>query len=355
MRFKMLRRELFLWWMLIFVPISFVFSAIGNQPMAFITSLLAIVPLAQMIGLATRELAIQTNPSISGLVSATFGNLIELIIAITALRSGLIRVVQASLVGSIIGNILLLVGLSIFFGGLKYKHQHFNKEAIGVSSTMLLIVLVGMTIPSVYAFVYPAGPHLQVLSDLVAGILALIYLAGLVFSLRTHKDMFDASDEIRVLCEKPFLTKKAAATILLVATVLAALESELLVKGIEKAALSIGISYTFIGVVIIAIITNIAEKSAAVTMARKNQLNVSIEIGLSSAIQIALFVVPILVFLSQLLGYGFTLTFSVFEVMAIMLAVLIVNDLAADGRCNWLEGAQLMAVYFILATAFFFI
>ena len=355
MKLLELRKELFLWWMLVFVPVSFIFGAMGNELMAFITSLLAIVPLAQMVGLATREIAIQTNPSISGLVSATFGNLIELIIAIMALRSGLVRVVQASIVGSIIGNILLLVGLSIFFGGLRFKHQHFNKEAIGVSSTMLLIVLVGMTIPSVYAFVYPNGPHLEILSDLVAGILALIYIAGLVFSLKTHKDMFDASDEIRAYCERPILSKRAASIILLVATVFAAFEAELLVKGIEKAALSIGISYTFIGVVLIAIITNIAEKSAAVSMARKNKLNVSIEIGLSSAIQIALFVVPILMFLSQVLGYGFTLTFSVFEVMAIMLAVLIVNDLAADGRCNWLEGAQLIAVYLILAAAFFFI
>jgi Ca2+:H+ antiporter len=355
MRLKTFAREIFLWWMLIFIPLSFIFALSGNELLAFITSLLAIVPLAQIIGFATKEIAIQANPSISGLISATFGNIVELIIAVMALHAGLIRVVQASIVGSILGNILLLIGLSIFFGGMRYKHQHFNKEAIGVSSTMLLIALVGMSIPSVYAFFSPSSQHLQVLSDLVAGILALMYIAGLVFSLRTHKDMFDASDDIKPHIERPLITKRLAAFILFVSTIVVAFESELLVNGLEKAALSIGISQTFIGVVLIAIVTNIAEKSVAISMAIRNKLNVSLEIGLSSAIQIALFVVPILIFVSQVMGYGFVLKFSVFEIIAIMLPVMIINDLAADGRCNWLEGAQLISVYLIIATAFFFI
>jgi Ca2+:H+ antiporter len=351
-----LRINKIFYWFLLFIPLS-IFSALvlQNDTLTFITCILAIIPLAYIMGYTTKQISLQTNPTMSGLLSATFGNAIELIIAIFALRAGLMRVVQASIIGSIIGNILLLVGLSIFTGGLRYKNQRFNNETVAVSSTMLIIVVAGLAIPSVYDFLKPHSTHIQVLSIAVAVVMTLIYLAGLVFSLRTHRDLFDASDEIKETHERPTMSKRLAALILLFAVVVVAIESEFLVHGIETAAVTIGISQTFIGIVVIAIITNIAEKSIAVHFALQNKLDVSIEIGLSSAIQIALFVVPIIMLISQIFNFGFTLVFTPFEILSVMLAVLIVNYLSADGRCNWLEGAQLISIYSIIAIAFFFV
>ena len=342
--------------LLVFIPISLLlYLFTKEESLIFLTSVLAIVPLARIMGYSTKEISLQTNPTVSGLFSATFGNAIELIIAILALRAGLIQVVQASLIGSIIGNILLLVGLSIFTGGLRFKNQRFNNETIAVSSTMLIIVVAGLAIPSVYNVLTPAGPHIQTLSSAVAVVMALIYLAGLFFSLRTHKDLFDASDEIKATLEKPTMNRRLAALILFITILVASVESQLLVGTIEHAAHAIGISQIFIGLVVIAVITNIAEISTAVHFSVKNKLDVSIEIGLSSAIQIALFVVPILMLISSVFNFGFSLVFTPFEILAVMLAVLIVNYLSADGRCNWLEGAQLISVYSIIAIAFFFI
>jgi Ca2+:H+ antiporter len=342
--------------LLVFIPISLLlYLFTKEESLIFLTSVLAIVPLARIMGYTTKEISLQTNPTVSGLFSATFGNAIELIIAILALRAGLIQVVQASLIGSIIGNILLLVGLSIFTGGLRFKNQRFNNETIAVSSTMLIIVVAGLAIPSVYYVLTPAGPHIQTLSSAVAVVMALIYLAGLFFSLRTHKDLFDASDEIKATLEKPTMNRRLAALILFITIVVVSVESQLLVGTIEHAAHAIGISQIFIGLVVIAVITNIAEISTAVHFSVKNKLDVSIEIGLSSAIQIALFVVPILMLISSVFNFGFSLVFTPFEILAVMLAVLIVNYLSADGRCNWLEGAQLISVYSIIAIAFFFI
>jgi len=344
------------YWFLLFIPLS-IFSAlvIKNDTLTFVTCILAIVPLARIMGYTTKEISLQSNPTVSGLFSATFGNMIEMIIAIFALRAGLIQVVQASIIGSIIGNILLLIGLSLFAGGLRFKNQRFNNETIAVSSTMLIIVVAGLAIPSVYSFLNPKGVHIQVLSTAVAVVMTLIYLAGLFFSLRTHKDLFDASDEMKATHERPTMSKKLAAFILFLTVVVVAVESEFLVHGIEAAAATMGITQTFIGIVIIAIITNIAEKSTAVHFALENKLDVSIEIGLSSAIQIALFVVPILMLISSIFNFGFSLVFTPFQILAVMLAVLIVNYLSADGRCNWLEGAQLISVYSIIAIAFFFV
>jgi len=344
------------YFLLIFIPISIFFALFTeNKTLTFITAILSIIPLARILGYATKEISLQTNPTVSGLVSATFGNAIELIIAVIALKNGLIDVVKASLIGSIVGNILLLVGLSVLFGGLRYKHQRFNNETIAVSSTMLIIVVAGLSIPSAYAFLKPHDSNNQNLSIAVAIVMALIYVAGLVFSLLTHKDLFDASDEMKATNERPTMSRRLAALILLLTMIVVAVESEFLVRGIEGAASTMHISLIFIGVVVIAIITNIAEKSTAVHFALENKLDVSIEIGLSSAIQIALFVVPILMLISQVLNFGFSLVFTPFEILSVVLAVMIVNYLSADGRCNWLEGAQLISVYLIIAIAFFFI
>lgn len=343
-------------WMLLFIPLSFICGIFTqNKILTFVFSILAIIPLARILGYTTKEISLQTNPTIGGLISATFGNIIEVFIAILALREGLVRVVQASIVGSIIGNLLLLIGLSIFFGGLKYKHQVFNNRTANVSSTMLIIAVAGITIPSLYYFLNQNNTHLAILSDSVAIVMALVYVAGLIFSLFTHKDLFDASDEIKATRKRPIISKKIAALILFIATVIVAFESHFLVKGIEEVALHVGITQTFIGVVIIAIVTNIAEKSMAINFALEDKLDISLEIGMSSAIQIALFVVPILVFVSQIMGSTFNLVFSLFEVAAILVAVTIINHLSADGRCNWLEGVQLISVYLILVVVFYFV
>jgi Ca2+:H+ antiporter len=342
--------------LLVFIPLSFVSAfVVKNDTFTFATCILAIVPLARIMGYVTKEISLQVNPTMSGLLSATFGNAIELIIAVFALQAGLISVVQASIIGSIIGNILLLVGLSLFAGGLRYKNQRFNNETIAVSSTMLIIVVAGLAIPSVYYYLNPNSHNIKEISESVAVVMTLIYLAGLVFSLRTHRDLFDASDEMKATHERPTMSKRLAASILFIAVVIVAMISEFLVHAIETAAVTIGITQIFIGIVIIAIITNIAEKSTAVHFALENKLDVSIEIGLSSAIQIALFVIPILMLISQIFNFGFSLVFTPFEILAVMLAVLIVNYISADGRCNWLEGAQLISVYCIIAIAFFFV
>lgn len=339
---------------LLAIPLSLVLAH-QHAPawMLFLSIILGLIPIARIMGYATHQFALQTNPTMSGLVSATFGNSIELIIALVALSHGLIRVVQASIIGTILGNILLLAGLSIFFGGLKHKHQNFNKETIGVSSTMLIIVVAGLVIPSV--MFYTTKHNIPALSDAVAIVLAIIYLAGLIFTLKTHKDLFDAVDNMKSAHEKIIISKYTAAGILFISTIVVALLSKTLVTTLETAGTQLGISQTFIGIVIIAIVTNIAENAAAVHFARQNKLNLSLEIGLSSAIQIALFVVPILVFASQIFGYGFSLVFSIFEVITVFLAVMVVNHLAADGKCNWLEGAQLISIYLIIVIAFYFI
>lgn len=347
----------FFLWLLLAVPAGYALGfATDLRTATFVVSILGIVPLARIIGYATKELALQTNPTISGLLSATFGNVIELIIALFALERGVMRVVQASLIGSIIGNILLLMGLSIFTGGLRFKQQRFNRDSVGVSSTMLIIAVTGLAVPTIYSWLPEHhGASVQILSDAVAIVLAITYVCGLLFSLRTHRDLFDASDEIRESRERPSISKKRAASILFAATLAVVGLSELVVREVEVAAATLGITETFVGIVIIAIITNIAEKANAVHFAREGKLDISLEIGLSSAIQIALFVVPILVLVSELSGYGFSLVFSPFEIVGVFFAVTIVNHLAADGVCNWLEGVQLMAVYLIIAATFFFL
>ncbi|HLP79605.1 MAG TPA: calcium/proton exchanger [Acidobacteriota bacterium] len=344
-------------WFLLFIPLTWLLIYIDASPaLLFFMLTLSLIPIAHYIGHASKDVALQSNPTIGGLVNATCGNLIELIIAIFALREGLTRIVEASIIGSIIGNLLLLLGLSIFAGGLRFTEQNFNKTSIGISSTMLIIAVIGLAIPTAYANLYPANTaNITLLSDAVAMVLAITYLASLFFSLKTHKHLFDVSDEMKAAREKPEYPLKVAVLIIAVATLFAALQSELLVKSIEPGAQALGLSQTFIGVVIIAIITNIAEKFAAISFALRNKLDISLEIGLSSAIQIALFVVPILIFLSEIFNWGFLIVFPLFEILAVFATVMIVNYLSSDGKCNWLEGVQLLSVYLILAIAFFFI
>jgi Ca2+:H+ antiporter len=342
--------------MLIFIPISFFFALFTQDKLLiFATSSIALIPISRIMGFSTNQIVLQSNPAMGGLVNATFGNIMELIIAIFALSHGLLRVVQASIIGSIIGNILLLIGISVLFGGLKFKEQKFNTNSAGVSSTMLIIAVVGLAIPTVYSFMNPGSPHLQTISNAVVMVLAGTYLAGIVFAFFTHKYLFDSSDELKATKEKPAMGKGMAMIILTIATVVVTFESEFLVNQLEFIATNLGLTQTFIGVIIIAILTNIAEKANAVHFARENKIDLSLEIGLSSATQIALFVVPVLVIVSNFMNSGFSLVFSMFEVVSMFFAVMIINYLSSDGRCNWLEGIQLISVYLIIAIAFFFV
>lgn len=348
----------FFYWLLAFIPISIFFGLFTNfQIVTFFTAIIALVPLARIMGYAAKEISLHVNPTVNGLIQATFGNMIELIIAIFALLQGpqLIPLVQASIIGSILINILLLDGLSIFIGGLKYRFQKFNNQVIGISSTMLIIAVAGLAIPTVYnALASPSQEHhLNQISTAVAIVMALIYIAGLVFSLRTHKDFFSAGEPSTQ--EKATISPRRAVIILILSIIVAAVVSEFLVRTVETAAVTLGLTQTFIGIVLISLVTNVTEHATAINFALQNKISTSIEIGLSSAIQISLFVVPIIVFTSAILGLGFTLVFSLFELLAVILAVLIVNYLSADGQCNWLEGAQLLSVYSIIAIAFFFI
>jgi Ca2+:H+ antiporter len=348
----------FFYWFLAFIPISIIFGLFTDlKIVTFFTCILALIPLARIMGYAAKEVSLHVNPTVNGLIQATFGNMIELIIAIFALAQGpqLIPLVQASLIGSILINILLLDGLSIFFGGLRYRFQRFNNQVIGISSTMLIIAVVGLAIPTVYSYLTVPSQenHVGAISIAVAIVMAIIYIAGLVFSLYTHKDFFSAGEQLTQ--EKATTTPRRAVIILLLSIIVAAVVSEFLVGTVETAAVTLGLTQTFIGIVLIGFVTNVTEHATAINFALQNKISTSIEIGLSSAIQISLFVMPIIVFTSVIFGFGFTLVFSLFELLAVLLAVLIVNYLSADGQCNWLEGAQLISVYFIIAIAFFFI
>lgn len=340
--------------LLIFFPVSIImwYFGITGVPL-FIASILCLLPIARIIGKATEELTLQTNPTTSGILSATFGNIIEIIIAVFAIRAGLIDLVKASLVGSIVTNLLLLLGISIFVGGLKYKEQRFNTQVAGVSSTMLIIAVAGMSIPSFYALA--TGERLLLLGNIVAALLALIYGAGLIFALKTHKHLFDYTDSYKAAAKKPIWSKLKASIVLAIFIGLATLQSELLVQSIEGASKKLALTEMFIGFAVLGILTNIAEITVAVQMALKNKVDISIEIGTNSATQIALFVIPVLAFSSLLMGNPFSLFFTLFEIAAMLFAVMIINYLSSDGRCNWLEGAQLMTVYLIFVVAFFFV
>lgn len=344
-------------WLLAFIPISIILAWLTDHKTGiFITSILAIIPLARLLGYATKEIALQSNPAISGIVNATFGNIIELIIAILALRKGQITLVQTSIVGSIVGNLLLLTGLSIFLGGLRFKEQKFNQSSVSISATMLIIAIAGLAIPSVYCQTVPnAQPNVQTLCDAVAIVLACTYIASLFFAFYSHKHLFDPSDEFAASQEEPSISIKASILIILFSTLIVTIESELLVSVVEDAARDLGVTESFIGLVVIAIITNIAEKANAIHFALQDKLDISLEIGLSSAIQIALLVVPVLVVISHIQGYAFSLVFAPFELIPMFFAVLIVDHLSNDGKCNWLEGIQLVSIYLIIAIAFFFI
>lgn len=348
-------------WLLLFVPTS-LFVRYGqdepNEVFVFICAGLAIIPLAGIMGKATDALAAHFGQGIGGLLNASFGNAAELIIALMALRRGLVHVVKASITGSIIGNLLLVLGLSLLVGGVSRPLQKFNKTAVRSLMSSLALAAVGLLTPTIFHITAdnrPAGWDLKTergLSVAIAAILFVTYLCSLFFSLKTHVNLFSGGDEDES-SDEPKWSKTYSMAMLGGATVLVAWMSELLVGSVEAARQAFGFTEVFVGVIIVAIVGNAAEHSTAMLMAHRNKMDLALGIAIGSSQQVALFVAPILVFASYAFGRPITLEFSLPEVVAVLAAVYVVAEISGDGESNWLEGAQLVSVYLILVVLFY--
>jgi len=340
--------------LIVFVPISFLLYYLHvNVILTFLVVAAAIAGLTYFIAESTNIIARRVSNTISALLNATFGNVVEFFVAFFALREGLVNMVKASIVGSVIVNVLLLIGLSMLAGGLKYKEQKFNRDSAGLYSTMLIVVVVGLAMPSIYSMV--AAKPAFTMSIAVSIILGIIYLLSLIYTLVTHKHLFEVERHGPEEKEGRW-SLRWAALILLAATALVSLESSLLVETVTPLINQISITEAFMGMVVIALLTNIPEHISAMSFARRNNMTLSLEIGMASALQITLFVVPLLVAVSYIaLGSALDLVFTPFELVALVATVMVANYISSDGVCHWLEGAQLVAVYLIIAIAFFFI
>ncbi len=358
--------------MLLFIPLAFVAEFAHFDPtLVFFSSCLGITPLAKIMGTATEELAVKTGSGIGGLLNATFGNAVELIIAIFGLIRAqddpkLLEIVKASITGSMIGNLLFVLGLAMFVGGWKRNKQTFNATATRASNTLLTLTAIALIMPATFALTLAAPTTdaqrldqrnlLENLSLGVAAILIISYGAQLLFSLRTHAYLFGSHEsEGEEADESHGWSVRDSLLVLLVATVLVGFMAEFLVGSVESLTSKFGWTELFIGVILIAIIGNAAEHLTAVIVATKNKMDLAIGIAIGSSTQVAAFVAPVLVFLGFFLGGNsqLNLVFSLFELIAIVLSIFIVNVVANDGESNWLEGVQLLAAYLIIAIAFY--
>jgi len=349
-----------LWAMFLFVPISIGLGLSGGSPpLVFLTACLAVIPLAGLMGRGTEQLTRHVGPGLGGLISSSFGNAAELILAFIALREGHIDVVKASLTGSIIGNMLLVLGLAMLLGGWKHKELRFSRAAAESNSSMMFLAVVALVIPAIYARVsqHQHPEHIESLSLAISGILIFTYAASLVFSLRSHRHLFRPEVEPGETPHEhhgpPWSLGRSVAT-LLAAAVMVAVVAEFLVGAVESAGQALGLGDVFMGVVVLALVGNAAENSTAVQVAMRNQMDLALAIAVGSSMQIAIFVAPLLVFAGHLMGQPLGLEFTVLEVAAVMLSVVTMTLLIRDGRTNWFEGLQLLAVYAILAIAFYF-
>jgi Ca2+:H+ antiporter len=349
-----------------FIPLAIVLDLVhAGAVVIFATSALGVIPTAALMGRATEELAARSGPGIGGLLNVTFGNAPELIIALFALNKGLQEVVKASIVGSIIGNVLLVLGASMFLGGLGRERQRFNATAASAQSSMLLLAIVAVVMPAVFQLVdgngLPApsaefvnfGSDVETLSLITALVLMGAYVGGLIFSLRTHRDLFNPQAEVEHE-EEPWSVRRSVG-MLAIAGAAVAVMSEILVSSISETAEKAGLSEFFIGAIVVAIVGNAAEHWVAVLVARKDKMDLAVNISIGSSAQVALFVAPVLVLASYVLGPGpMPLVFNGFEVAALILAALIANQVTQDGESTWFEGLQLLAVYTIIGVAFYF-
>jgi Ca2+:H+ antiporter len=361
----------YLRYLLIFVPLAVVAELLGwSSLLIFVFSCVALIPLAGLLGEATEELAIHTGPKVGGLLNATLGNAAELIITIVALSQGELDLVKASITGSILGNLLLILGFSLLLGGWRHGIQKFDRTLAGVSSTMMTLAVIGLIIPTLFELLHEIqtghleifntnvnDPALNLLSLCVAGILILLYLLSLLFTFRTpqreeHSGVDDHSDEEQT--HKAKWSVPVSLGVLAASTIAIVFLSEFLVGAVEPVVESLGVSKLFLGVIIIPIVGNVAEHIVGVQVALKYKMDLSLAISLGSSMQVALFVAPLLVFISLLFGPELTLFFSLFEVATLTLAVFSATLVSVDGESNWLEGAQLLAVYVVVALGFYF-
>lgn len=322
----------------------------------FALSALAIIPLSAILGAATEQVAEHTSPAIGGLLSATMGNLAELIIAGIALHAGLIELVKASITGSILGNLLLVLGAAMFAGGLRYKVQHFSRHLAGFSATVLLIAVFGLAVPTLFHNLHPntAKAATVEMSLYVAILLILGYLASLFYTFWTHSSAFGTPTEGPAVTVTPKWSSKKALLILLIAATAIAVMAEVLVSVTEEAVKTLGLTEFFVGLILVPVIGNAAENSSAVLMAMRNRMDLGINIAVGSSIQIALLIAPVLVLLGRGFGQPMDLAFSTMEVASIGLAVTVANSVIRDAETNWLEGIFLLLAYAVLGVAFFF-
>ena len=343
--------------LLLALPASILLQYVFHAPAlaVFITACIGVLPLAGYMGEATEHLAHRTGPTIGGLLNATFGNAAELIISIVALQAGLVSLVKASITGSILGNLLLILGLSFVAGGLKRSELRFNRTSAGMSAGMLTLAVVALVLPALFHAVHPeAAARLSELrmSEAVAVILILTYGFSLLFSLKTHRRLFNADAGPT---EGPAWGVGKAILVLALATVGVAVESELLVHAVTEAGHTLGLTEAFLGLIIIPIIGNAAEHATAVVVAGKGKMDLALQIALGSSTQIALLVAPLLVFCGLVMGQHMDLVFTPFEVMALGLATIVTAIITLDGESHWFEGVQLLAVYAMVAVGAFFL
>lgn len=346
-----------LYWLLIFAPVAVGAELLHAAPLVvFVAAALAIIPLSGLLGNATEELAGHTGPTVGGLLNATLGNLAELIIAALALRAGFVGLVKASITGSILGNLLLVLGASQLAGGVRFKTQRFNPHLAGVSVSLLVIAVIGLVVPALFHATHPDPLRAATvrMSEFVAGLLIVGYVLSLVYSMWTHRAVFGEGGDIAEGDETPQWTLKRSLAVLLGSAAGIGYLSELLVGSTEAASTQLGLSEVFVGLVVVPIIGNAAEHSSAVMMALKDRMDLTVGIAVGSSTQVALLIAPLLVFLGLAFDQPMDLAFSLMEVASVVLAVAIASTVVRDAESNWLEGAFLLLVYLILAVTFFF-
>ena len=355
-----------LYWLLLAMPaaLAMEYAHVGHL-WIFVASCVAIIPLAGLMGRATENLAETLGSGIGGLLNATFGNAAELIIALMALWQGpaMYPLVKASLTGSIIGNVLLVLGLSMVCGGTRYSQQTFNRTAASMGATLLALATIGLIIPTLYYYAFTSHVHISgserhtiaLLSEEIAVVMAIVYGLSLLFTLGTHRNLYSGEEESREAHHhQPEWNRTQSLVVLGLSTVGVAIMSELLIGSVTEAGEALGMTSVFVGVIVVAIVGNAAEHSTAVLVAMKNKMDLSVNIAIGSSIQIALFVAPVLVLASMLLHEEpLDLHFTLMEMIAVIISIAVLSLVCQDGECHWLEGAMLLAVYALLGLAFY--
>ncbi|MBT3651813.1 MAG: calcium/proton exchanger [Euryarchaeota archaeon] len=353
-------------WLLLAVPVTLFFNIQGNVEMTFLFSMISIMPLAFLMGHATEEIALRAGENLGGLLNATFGNAVEIIIASIAIYTAfsdpdqaetMIVLVQASLIGSILGNLLLVLGLALLWGGIKFKIQSFNQSALSMNGSLLLLAILALIIPAAahHTGSNVTDENILELSRYASLALLVMYGLSLFFQFKTHSDLFHSTEEESSHHEEPKMSIKDAWTLLILATILVGYMAELLVHSVDKAASEWGMPTLFIGVILLPFFGNAAEHFTAVIVAGKDKMDLSLAIAIGSSVQIAVFVAPLMVLFAWAMGVGLSLEFGLLETAATFMGVLVANFILNDGKTNWLEGAMLLACYVILALSFLLI